>query len=85
MTDSWSLVKSVQQVCLVSALLYAIATHPLLLYMDHLVSIGQLHGLQIKDGHNFVAHAYADDTSFMSQNNPNGMRVIMDALKLCMD
>ena len=82
LTDSWSLAKSVRQGCPVSALLYAIATHPLLLYMDHLVSIGQLHGLQMKDGHDFVAQAYADDTSFLSQNNPNDMRVIMDALKL---
>ena len=48
--------------------------------MDHLVSIGQIHGLKMKDGH-FVAQAY-DDTSFMSQNNPHDMRVIMDALKL---
>ena len=80
--DSWSLAKSVWQGCLVSALLYAIATHPLLLYMDHLVSIGQLQGLQMKDKHDFVAQAYADDTSFLSQNNPNDMRMIMDALKL---
>ena len=82
LTDSWSLAKSVRQGCPVSALLYAIATHPLLLYMDHLVSIGQLHGLKMKDGHGIVARAYADDTSFLSQNNPNDMRLIMDALKL---
>ena len=25
---------------------------------------------------------HVDDTSFLSQNNPNDMRVIMDALKL---
>ena len=36
----------------------------------------------MKDEHNFVAQAYADDTSFLLQNNPNAMRVIMDALKL---
>ena len=65
-TNSWSLAKSVQQDCIASPLLYATATHPLLLYMDHLVSIGQM-----KDGHDFVAQAYADDTSFLSQNNPN--------------
>ena len=51
----------------VTALLYTIATHPLQLYMDHLVSIGQLHGLQMKDEHDFVAQAYEDDTSFLSQ------------------
>ena len=79
LTDSWSLAKSVRQGCPVSALLYAIATHPLLLYMDHLVSIGQM-----KDGHDFVAQAYADDTSFLSQNNPNDMRVIMMPSN-CMD
>ena len=33
-------------------------------------------------GHYFVAQAYANDTSFLSQNNPNDMRLIMDALKL---
>ena len=50
--------------------------------MDHLVSIDQLHDLKMKDRHDFVAQAYADDTSFMSKNNTHDMRVIMDALKL---
>ena len=50
--------------------------------MDNLVSIGQLHSLKMKDVHDFVAQAYVDDTNFLSQNNPNDMRVIMDALKL---
>ena len=36
----------------------------------------------MKDGHDFVAQTYVDDTSFLLQNNPNDMRVIMDALKL---
>ena len=36
----------------------------------------------MKDEHDFVAQAYAYDTTFLSQNNPNDMRVIMDALKL---
>ena len=45
LTNSWSLAKLVRQGCPVSALLYTIATHSLLLYMDHLVSIDQLHGL----------------------------------------
>ena len=68
--------------CHVSALLYVIVTHPLLLYIDHLVSIRQLEGLQMKDGHDFMAQAYANDTSFLSQKNLNDVRVIMDALKL---
>ena len=82
-TNSWSLAKSVQQDCIASPLLYATATHPLLLYMDHLVSIGQLHGLQMKDGHDFVAPAYMQmiHHSYHTQN-PNVLRVIMDALKL---
>ena len=63
-------------------MLYAIATHPQLLYMDNLVSIGQLHSLKMKDVHDFVAQAYVDDTNFLSQNNPKDMRVIMDALIL---
>lgn len=42
----WTLGKSVRQGCPLSALLYAIATHPLLLYLDHLTSRGQLKGLQ---------------------------------------
>ena len=50
--------------------------------MHHLALIGQLHGLKMKDGHDFVAQAYVDDTTFLSQDNPNDMRVIMDALKL---
>ena len=80
--SSWSLAKSVRQCCLVCALLYAIANHPLLVYMDNLILIGQLHGLKMKDRHDFVAKAYADDTSFMSQKNPHDMKLIMDALKL---
>ena len=47
LTYSWSLTKSVRQGCPVSALLYAIASHPLLLYLDRLVSIGQPNGSSI--------------------------------------
>ena len=58
------------------ALMYPITTHRFLLDMDHLVSIGQLQGLKMKDKHNSLAHPHAYDTLFLSQNNPN------DALKL---
>ena len=36
----------------------------------------------MKDIHDLMAQAYRDDTSILSQRNPNYMRVIMDALKL---
>ena len=36
LSQPWNLGRSVKQGCPLSALLYAIATHPLLLYLDHL-------------------------------------------------
>ena len=65
LTDSQRLSKSVRQGCLVSALQYVITNHPLLPQMDNLVSTGQLHGLKMHDGEDFVAQTYADDTLFM--------------------
>ncbi|MCO5570020.1 hypothetical protein L7F22_023734 [Adiantum nelumboides] len=47
LTDTWGLGRSVRQGCPLSALLYASATHPLLLYVDKMVDAGLLHGLSI--------------------------------------
>ena len=44
--------------------------------------MSQPHGLKMHDVQAFVAQAYREDKSTMSQNNPNNIRVIMDTLKL---
>ena len=78
----WTLGRSVTQGCPLSALLYAIATHPLLLYLDHLTSRGQLKGLPLPGAANFVAQAYANDSFFMPQNTTQELKTLMDALSL---
>ena len=40
LSDAWTLGRSVRQGCPLSTLLYAIATHPILLYLDHLIELG---------------------------------------------
>ncbi|MCO5549409.1 hypothetical protein L7F22_002880 [Adiantum nelumboides] len=80
LTDTWVLGRSVRQGCPLSALIYAIASHPMLLYMDHLLDTGRLHGLALPSGRQFVVQAYADDNMFLPRNEQNDVLVLMQAL-----
>ncbi|MCO5612205.1 hypothetical protein L7F22_066467 [Adiantum nelumboides] len=82
LTDPWPLGRSVRQGCPLSALLYAIATHPLLVYLDFLTSSGCLHGLTLPSGKHFVGQAYANDSLFMPRNHYDDVELIMHALHL---
>lgn len=63
-----------------SALLYAIATHPLLKYLDYLKQSGHMTGLKLPGAEPFLAQAYADDSFFMPQNSPQELCLLMDSL-----
>ena len=82
LSQPWTLGKSIRQSCPLSALLYAIATHPLLLCLDQLTSQGHLHGIHLLEGSHFVAQAYADDSFFMPKNNQQELQILMDSLAL---
>ncbi len=61
LTDSFALERSVRQGCLLSALLYSIATEPLarLIKRDE-----EIRGIQMPHGGMSIIHQYADDTTF---------------------
>ena len=82
LSQSWTLGKSGKQGCPLSALLYAIATHPMLVHMDYLTSQGQFKGLQLPRASCFLAQDYADDSFFMPQNTQQELQTLMDALSL---
>ncbi|MCO5547390.1 hypothetical protein L7F22_000839 [Adiantum nelumboides] len=63
-------------------MLYAIATHPLSLYLDYLTSSRHLHGLKLPSSHHFVAQAYADDSMFWPKNRPEDVQCIIKALHI---
>ncbi|MCO5548557.1 hypothetical protein L7F22_002017 [Adiantum nelumboides] len=82
LTNFWTLGCSVRQGCPLNALIYATVTHPLLLHLDHLLSLGRLHGLTLPLGNDFVGQAYADDSLFMPRNTQEDLQEIMQALDL---
>lgn len=73
-TDPWKLERSVRQGCPLSALLYAVATHPLLIYLDHLTASDVLHGLQLPNGKQFLAQAFADGSFCMPRNSQSDVQ-----------
>lgn len=82
LSQAWKLTRSVRQGCPLSALLYAIATHPLLLHMDFLTTQGHIHGLSIPGSTPFIAQAYVDDSYFMIKNTQQDLRILMDPFAL---
>ena len=60
LSRSWTLTHLIRHGCPLSALLFAIATHPLLLCMDHFIDTGQLRGLRLLGTNSFMVWAYAD-------------------------
>ncbi|MCO5586040.1 hypothetical protein L7F22_039978 [Adiantum nelumboides] len=80
LTRLWDLGRSVRQGFPLSAMLYAIATHPLLLYLDYLTTSRHLHGLKLPFADHFVAQAYADDSMSWPKNRPEDVQCIMKAL-----
>lgn len=66
---------------LLSAMLYAIATHPLILYIDDVAQSGEFHELTVSSGKCLIAQASADE-SFFPKSNQNDLRALMDALRL---
>ena len=77
LTRSWTLGRFVRRGSLLSALLYAIATHSFLWHLDHLADMGRLHGLQIPGCKPFLARAYADDSFFMLQSIRHELQMLM--------
>ncbi|MCO5584508.1 hypothetical protein L7F22_038436 [Adiantum nelumboides] len=80
LSDPWELGRSVRQGCLLSALLYAISTHPLLLYVDKMVDTSLLHGVQFLGSPSFLPQAYADDSFFMPKNDRADLQALMKIL-----
>ncbi|MCO5577736.1 hypothetical protein L7F22_031568 [Adiantum nelumboides] len=80
LSDPRELGRSVRQGCPLSALLYAISTHPLLLYVDKMVDTGLLHGVQIPGSPPFLPQAYADDSFFMPKNDRADLQTLMKIL-----
>lgn len=81
-TDQWLLYCSVWQGCPLSALLFAIATHPMTKYKDLLVATGALHGLETHAHKPLIAQAYADDSFFFPRNSQTDLSCVMSALSL---
>ena len=63
-TSDIALTRSILQGCPLSTLLFAIATHPLLVMLPRLATNGDIVGLRLPCGRQLVAQALADD-SFM--------------------
>ncbi|MCO5581578.1 hypothetical protein L7F22_035466 [Adiantum nelumboides] len=80
LSDPWELGRSVRQGSPLSALVYEISAHPLLLYVDKMVDTSLLHGVQIPGNPSFLPQAYADDSFFMPKNDHADLQALMKIL-----
>ena len=81
-TKAIPLRRSVRQGCPLSPLLFAIATHPILVKMQELAISGEIVGLALPSGKQLIAQALADDSFLFLKALPDNIAKAMEVWKV---
>ena len=77
-TKAIPLARSLRQGCPLSPLLFAIATHPILVKMHELATCGEIVGLALPSGKQLIAQALADDSFLFLKAEPDNIAKAME-------
>ena len=77
-TKAIALKRSLRQGCPLSPLLFAIATHPILVRMHELATRGEIVGLALPSGKHLIAQALADDSFLFLKATPDNIAKAME-------